>query len=311
MTIFHRNFMGAAAGALVALTLAGGAWAEEMTLTHPQGQTVLAAKPETVFVTDWAAFDNLSALGVPVAGVPGVRMPGYLADQAPADAVEIGSLQEPDFEAIAAAKPDLVIVAARSRTAYPTMSAIAPAFDASIDDSALIPGVRSQLKTYGEVFGVQDRAAELIANLDAKLAEARDLAKGKGTGLVIVTNAGKIGIYGPSSRIAWVYDELAVPSVFDNVEDGDHGGDAISFEYLAEHNPDWLFIVDRDAGVGTSGEGGAARALLDNEIIHGTNFWSKDQMIFLDPAAAYTTMHGYQGLMLMLDQVIAGYQKAG
>ncbi|MDO5642963.1 MAG: siderophore ABC transporter substrate-binding protein [Paracoccus sp. (in: a-proteobacteria)] len=307
MTCFTPVFTRAASMAAIVIGMALPVMAQDMVLTHPQGQTVLAETPAQVFVTDWAAFDNLTALGVPVAGLPDSNIPGYLADQLPEDALRIGSLMEPDFEAIANARPDLVIIAARSRTAYPTMSQIAPTYDATVDNAALIDEVKARLTTYGEVFGVQDRAAELIGNLDAKLAEARAAAEGRGTGLVIVTNAGKIGIYGPASRVAWIYDELGVPSVFDSVDDRDHGGDAISFEYLAEQNPDWLFVVDRDAGTG-SGQGEAARALLDNELIHDTTFWSKGQMIFLDPTAAYVTMHGYQGIMLLLDQVIAGYQ---
>ena len=296
-----------AAAVAVSLAAGFGAAAEEMTVAHAQGETTLSAPPETVFVTDWAAFDNLHALGIEVPGMPGSATPPYLEPLLPADAARIGSLQEPDFEQIAAAQPDLVIIAARSRTAYPTMSQIAPTIDASIDNAALIDGVKHWLTTWGEIFDVEDRAAELIGNLDAKLEEARELAEGKGTGLVIVTNAGKIGIYGPASRVAWLYDELGVPSVFDEVDDRDHGGDAISFEYLAETNPDWLFVVDRDAGV--AGEAGqAAQALLDNELLHSTNFWQKDQIVYLDPAAAYVTMHGYNGLMLLLDQVIEGYR---
>src|SRR6185312_15406414 len=121
------------------------------------------------------------------------------------------------------------------------------------------------------------------------------------------TNAGNLGVYGPGSHVAWIYDALDIPSVFDAVDDSDHGGDAISFEYLLETNPDWLFVVDRDAGVG--GEG-AARALLDNELIHETSFWQNDHIVYLDPAAAYVTMHGYSGLILLLDQVIEGYGRA-
>ncbi|MDO5658818.1 MAG: ABC transporter substrate-binding protein [Paracoccus sp. (in: a-proteobacteria)] len=303
MLTFSR-FGAACAVSLAALS--GAVWAEPVTITHQQGETVIEDVPQTVFVADWAAFDNLNALGVEVQGIPGSATPAYLEPLLPADAARIGSLQEPDFEQIAAANPDLVIVAARSRTAYPTMSQITTTLDASIDNAALIDGVKEWLTTYGEIFQRQDRAAELIGNLDAKLEEARAAAQGKGTGLVIVTNAGKIGIYGPASRVSWIYDELDVPSVFDDVDDRDHGGDAISFEYLAETNPDWLFVVDRDAGVnGTAGE--AARALLDNELLHGTNFWANDQIVYLDPAAAYVTMHGYTGLMLLLDQVIAGY----
>lgn len=292
---------------LAALTLATGAMAQEITITHAQGETVLDGTPERVFTQDWASFDNLSALGVAVAGVPTGNLPAYLEGQVPEGTLEIGSLFEPDFELIAAEAPDLVIVAARSAATYPTMSEIAPTIDTSVQNTDLIAGVEHWITEYGRIFGVEDRAAELIANLDAKLEEARALAADNGTGLVIVTNAGNIGIYGPDSRVAWIYDALNVPSVFDEVDDRDHGGDAISFEYLVETNPDWLFVVDRDAGTG--GEGAAA-ALLDNELLHDTTFWKEGQIVYLDPTAAYITMHGYQGIMLMLDQVIAGYTAA-
>lgn len=287
-----------------ALTAAPMALAQPLEIEHRQGTTTIEGVPETVMVSDWAAFDNLEALGIEVAGVPASATPPYLAGKLPEGVQAIGSLQEPDVEGIVASAPDLMIVASRSRTAYPTLSRFVPTIDLSVDNESLMDGVKANLTTLGQIFDREDRAAELIATLDAKVEEARQAAAGKGTGLVIITNAGRMGVYGPGSRVAWIYDELDVPSVFDDVDDRDHGGDAISFEYLVETNPDWLFVVDRDAGVG--GEG-AARATLDNELIHETTFWKNDQIVYLDPAASYVTMHGYSGLMLLLDQVIEAY----
>lgn len=305
MTANFSRISAFVSAAAVSLALTAGASAQDLTIAHPQGETTLAGVPEKVFVIDWAAFDNLNALGIAVDGAPGSNAPSYLADSIPADLLNVGSLFEPDIEGIAAEQPDLVIVASRSATSYPTLSELAPTIDMTVNNATgIIDGVKGNLTTLGEIFQVEEKAAELIAALDAKVAEAKALAAEKGIGLVIVTNAGKIGIYGPESRVAWVYNELGVSSVFDNVDDRDHGGDAISFEYLLETNPDWLFIVDRDAGVGNEG---AARQLLDNELIHQTTFWQNDQMIFLDSQAAYISMHGYEGLMLLLDQVIAGY----
>lgn len=286
------------------LASAGLTQAQSLTVTHSQGETVIDGVPETVLVTDWAAFDNLASLGVPVAGVPGSNVPGHLADHVTGDMLRIGSLQEPDIEGIAAAQPDLVIVASRSRNAYPTIARIAPTIDASVSNEDLIAGVQENLTLYGEIFGIEERAAELNANLDAKVAEARAAAEGRGTGLVIITNGNRIGVYGPQSRVSWIYNTLSIPSVFDNVDDRDHGGDAITFEYLLQTNPDWLFVVDRDAGVGNAG---SARSLLDNELIHQTTFWQNDQIVYLDPTASYVTMHGYDAINLLLDQVIAAY----
>lgn len=289
------------------LALARIATADPYTVTHPQGTTTIDVIPEAVMVTDWAAFDNLNALGIEVSGVPSTAMPLYLADKTQPDVQKIGSLQEPDIEGIVASEPDLVVVASRSRMAYPTLSGFVPTIDMSVDNESLVDGVKTNLTTLGKIFGKEDESAALIASLDAKIEEAREAVRNKGTGLVIVTNAGNLGVYGPASRVAWIYDTLNVPSVFDNVDDRDHGGDAVSFEYLLETNPDWLFVVDRDAGVG--GEG-AARALLDNELIHKSGFWQNDRIVYLDPGAAYITMHGYSGLMLLLDQVIEGFRRA-
>ncbi len=280
------------------------ALAQSVTVTHPQGETTIEGVPETVLVQDWAVFDNLDALGIEVAGVPGSNAPGYLVDSVPAEALRIGSLQEPDFESIAAAEADIYFIAARSRTAYPTGSSILPTVDLSVDNAEIIAGVTHNLETLGEIFGVEDRAAELIGNLEAKIEDVRAAAEGRGSALVLVTNAGNVGVYGPESRIAWIYNELGMPSAMDDVEDGDHGGDTVSFEFILETNPDWLFVVDRDAGVGNSA--GAAAALLDNELVNQTSAAQQGHIVYLDPQAAYITMHGYSGLMLLLDQVLDG-----
>lgn len=292
---------------LASQAFAAVASAESLTVTHAQGETVLDSVPATVMTTDWAAFDNLTSLGVVVAGVPGSNVPAHLAGKVTDDMQRIGSLQEPDIEAIAAATPDLVIVGARSRTSYETISGIVPTLDMSVDNNDLIAGTKANLTTMGQIFGIEDRAAELNANLDVKVATAAAAAEGKGTALVIVTNGGKMGVYGPGSRVSWLYNTLKVPSVFDSVDDRDHGGDAITFEYLLKTNPDWLFVVDRDAGVGN--DGASAKQVLDNDLIQQTNFWKNGRIVYLDPQASYVTMNGYGALNILLDQVTTAFNE--
>ena len=290
--------------ALVTSAMSMTAFAQDITITHPQGETSISGVPSKVLVSDWAAFDNLTALGIPVAGVPGSNAPAYLADSVAADAIKIGSLQEPDFEGIAAAEADLYIVAARSRTAYPTASEILPTIDMSVTNTALIAGVEENITKLGEIFAVPEKASELNAALAAKVDEVKAAAEGKGTAMVLVTNAGNVGVYGPDSRVSWIHNEIGMVSPMAQIDDGDHGGDTVSFEFILEANPDWLFVVDRDAGVGTTT--GAAAALLDNELVNQTKAAQNGHIVYLDPQAAYITMYGYSGLMLMLDQVLAG-----
>ncbi len=278
--------------------------AQDKVITHPQGETTISGVPAKVLVQDWAAFDNLNALGVAVAGVPSSNGPSYLGDAVPADAIQIGSLFEPDFEGIAAAEADVYFVAARSASAYETSKDLVPTIDLSVNNGAIIEGVKANITKLGEVFDLQDKAAELNAALDAKVDEVKAAAAGKGDALVLVTNAGNLGVYGPDSRVSWVYNEVGIASALADVKDGDHGGDAVSFEFLLEVNPDWVFVVDRDAGTGENT--GAAAALLDNELFNQTTAAQQGHIVYLDPQAAYITMHGYQGVMLLLDQVLAG-----
>lgn len=302
-SLFRSTAIVAALFAGVA-SLAGAAIAQDKVITHPQGETTISGVPAKVLTQDWAVFDNLEALGVAVAGVPSSNAPSYLADKIPADALQIGSLFEPDFEGIAAAEADIYFVAARSAAAFETSKDIVPTVDLSVLNTAFISGIEHNITLLGEIFDLQDKAGELNAALDAKVAEVTAAAEGKGTALVLVTNAGKLGVYGPDSRVAWVYNEIGMPSALDSVKDGDHGGDAVSFEFLLEVNPDWVFVVDRDAGTGENA--GAAAALLDNELFNQTNAAQNGHIVYLDPQASYISMHGYQGVMLLLDQVLAG-----
>jgi iron complex transport system substrate-binding protein len=280
------------------------AFAQEKIVSTPQGEVTLPGVPAKVLVQDWAAFDDLSALGIAVAGVPSSNAPTYLADQIPADAIQIGSLFEPDFEGIAAAEADVYFVAARSASAFETSKDIVPTIDLSVDNADIVEGVKANMIKLGEIFDMQDHAAALNDELDAKLAEVTAAAEGKGTALVLVTNAGKLGVYGPDSRVSWIYNNVGMPSALESVADGDHGGDAVSFEFLLEVNPDWVFVVDRDAGTGENA--GSAEALLDNELFNQTTAAKEGQIVYLDPQASYISMHGYQGVMLLLDQVLEG-----
>ncbi|KKC38168.1 iron ABC transporter substrate-binding protein [Devosia epidermidihirudinis] len=278
--------------------------AQEKVITHPQGETTISGVPSKVLTSDWATFDNLHALGVPVAGVPASNAPSYLSGFVDADALQIGSLFEPDFEGIAASESDIYFVAARSAKAYETAKDILPTVDLSISNGAIIEGVEANITKLGDIFGLEAKAKELNDALNAKVAEVKAAAEGKGNALVLVTNAGNIGVYGPDSRVSWIYNEVGIESAMPKVVDGDHGGDTVSFEFILETNPDWLFVVDRDAGTGETA--GAAAALLDNELVNQTKAAKEGHIVYLDPQAAYITMHGYSGVMLLLDQVLAG-----
>lgn len=278
--------------------------AQGIRVEHQQGETLLSGTPQRVVVQDMAVLDILDALGVDaVIGVPGTGLPDYLQHYGSEPYVKTGSLQEPDYETISAARPDLVIVASRSRTALPELSAIAPTIDLSVDNTNLVEGVKENIATLGRIFNREARAAQLIADLDAKFSELRSRTAEAGTAVVLVTNAGRLGVYGANSRLSWLFSEAGFSPVMDEVDDRFHGGDAVSFEFILEADPDWLLVVDRDAGV-AGGDSGAARALLDNALVRQTKAWREGQVVYLDPVPAYVVMHGYTSVTRLVDQVL-------
>lgn len=274
----------------------------EITVTHAQGETTVPVDPETVLTFDLATLDTLDLLGVEVDGLPKSNLPGDLERFATDDVLDIGTLFEPDYEAVAAAAPDLIIVAGRSSEALPELDKIAPTIDLSNDWADFRGSIEENSRTLGAIFDREDEVEELIGDLDARIEETKALAADAGSGLIVLTSGGEVTAYGPGSRFGFLHDELGLTPAVEDVEAATHG-EAISFEFLAETNPDWMFVVDRDAATGEAGA--AAAQVLDNELVHGTTAWSEDQVVYVDSVDWYIVNGGLGTLGRITDEVAA------
>src|SRR5690606_27830152 len=128
VSLKRRLALLAFAGAACAAVLPAQA-AATVEIRHAAGTTEVPANPKKVVVFDLAAFDILATLGVEVAGVPSSRLPPHLARFEDKRYLRAGTLFEPDFEAINAVGPDLIIVAGRSQSKYQELSQLAPTLD--------------------------------------------------------------------------------------------------------------------------------------------------------------------------------------
>ncbi|WP_323020665.1 siderophore ABC transporter substrate-binding protein [Pararhodobacter sp.] len=281
--------------AALALTLAPAPAMAE-TVTHAQGQTEVTGTPGTVLVYDIATLDNLDALGVPVAGAPGQALPPHLAQYA----APIGTLFEPDFEAVNAAAPDLVLVGGRSAAQYAALSAMVPTLDLTVAREGYIDNVAANLRLLGGIFDREAEAEALVDALRADVAALHEEAAGAGRVLVVLTTGGRMSAHGPGSRFAVVYDDYGFTPAVEGLDTGTHG-QAISFEFIRETNPDWLFVVDRDAAIGREGQ--AAAEYLDNPLVQSTTAWQQGQVVYLDAQAWYLTGAGVQALRSSIAQL--------
>lgn len=288
---------------LLATLLLSAAPLQAAEILTARGPVSVADQPEILAVYDVAAIETLLALGVAPDGVPSKLYIPELSE-ALADATPVGTLFEPDLEALAALGPALIVAGGRSSTQVEALSQVAPTIDMTIG-ADLVPEARARLAAYGALFGKEAEAATLDAALAAKLEEARQAAVGQGTALIVLTNGPKVSAYGLGSRFGWIHEALDLPEARPALDPATHG-DAISFEFIAEVNPDWLIVIDRGAAVGE--EGSAAAATLDTPLVTGTTAWRQGQVIYLDPAQVYIAGGGYASMMQTLDRLISGFR---
>ncbi|MGK9052816.1 siderophore ABC transporter substrate-binding protein [Neorhizobium petrolearium] len=272
-------------------------------ISTAKGPVTIAETPETVAVFDIAALDTLDRLGVKPAGVPEKLFVSQLEDLKQGAEI-VGDLFEPDLEALSALGPDLIIVGGRSSTKAEAAAQVAQTIDMTMNGDDLIAQAKERLATYGALFGKEDEAARAAGELDAQVQAAKAAVAGKGKALIVMTNGPKVTAYGPGSRFGWVHTALDLPPAVPDVEAANHG-EAVSFEFIRNANPDWLLVLDRASAIG-SGEQGA-KATLDNELVAQTTAWKKGQVVYLPAAEFYIAAGGVQSLQRVMATVAEAF----
>ena len=291
--------------AMAALTLSS-VCAHAIEIQTATGPVDIAGTPEKIAVFDLAAIDTLNRIGVQISGLPEKL---YLSefDLLKRDADIVGDIFEPDLEALSALAPDLIILGGRSSTKVEATSQVAQTIDMTLYGEDLIAQAKDRLATYGRLFGRQAEAEKAAAEFDARIAAAKTAIAGKGNGLVIMTNGPKITAYGPGSRFGWVYSTLGLPAAVTDIDAANHG-EAVSFEFIAKADPDWLLVLDRAAAIGSGDQG--AKATLDNELVAKTTAWQKGQVIYLPSAEFYIAAGGIQSTERVLATITDAFAKA-
>lgn len=267
------------------LAFSHAAAAATLTIKHSQGETQVEQNPKTVAVLDWSTLDTMAALGVEAQGIPGGNiLPGVLPQYADAKFVRIGTLFEPDFEALKNLKPDLIILGRRAAGHFEEASKYGPTLDLTPDPKDLLGSVVRHTELLGEIFERQDEAAKVTAELKESVAQLQQLTAQQGTGLTLLTTGGKMAAFGIGTRFGLIHDVFGMDMAAKNLTVGRHG-QSVSYEFILEANPDWLFVMDRDAAIGR--EGVAAKQMMDNELVAVTTAGSKQQIVYLDPEAWY------------------------
>ena len=248
-------------------------------IEHAHGVTRIEAPPERVVTVGLTDHDALIALGVVPVGVTdwyGERENALwpwareaLGGAEPPEVV--GDARELNLERIAALRPDLILglYAAVDAEQYGRLSRIAPTVVQPADhpDDYGIPWQELTL-TAGRAVGREERARELVAEVEARIARARAEHPGLdgATGLIATVYQG-IYVYGPDVANSRMLRSLGirVPDEVDRlIERGaDPTGTQLSLERANLLDVDVLVWLDA-----TRGEGPLANPLYRRLDVH-------------------------------------------
>jgi iron complex transport system substrate-binding protein len=294
------------AGAFTLGSLTAVAQAQELKVQHAKGETTVPSKPKKVLAFDLATLDTLNVLGVEVAGVPTARFPEYLAKYGSDKYEKIGTLFEPDYEAVNAAEPDLIIVGGRSSAKYADLAKIAPTIDMTVDPKDFVGSVMRNVQLLAQIFDKKAEADAQLAKLDQSIAGLKGEASKAGKGLLVLTTGGKMSAYGPGSRFGHLHTEFGIVPAVEGLATTNHG-QAVSAEFILKTNPDWLFVIDRDVATGQNS--GAAKKVLDNDLVAQTAAWKNNQVVYLDPTNWYLIGGGLTAMQASTDQIAKALAK--
>lgn len=266
------------------------------------GEVEVRKNPKKVVALDNRTFETLEEWGIKLVAAPKPIMPatsGYKKDDS---VVDIGNHKEPNLEALAAAEPDLVIVGQRFGSYYEEIKKLLPnadvinlnwdvSEDAENPGENLINGFKDSIDSLGKIFDKEDEAEALKKKLDDSIAKAKEAYKG-GTVISVVVSGGEIGYSAPGYGRVWgpLYEVLGLkPAIEVTNTSSDHKGDDISVEAIAQANPAYLLVLDRDAATTKEGEESkpASDVIEGSEALKATDA-IKNSAIYYAPADTYT-----------------------
>ena len=271
-------------------------------ITDIYGTVEVPVNPEVVVALDNRTFETLSDWGIKLAAVPKGVMPAdstYVLDDS---VLDIGDHREPNLEMLAAADPDLVIVGQRFASFYEEIKALVPdaaVIDLNFDVSEaaatpgenLVNGLKQSTTTLGTIFDKNEEAAQLNAEFDQSIADVKAAYNGKDTVMSVVVSGGNIGFAAPHSGRVWgpMYEIFGwVPALDVDNSTSDHQGDDVSVEAIAQSNPAWIFVLDRDAAVSSTKDAVPAQDVIDNApALQKTTAVTEGQIVYA-PADTYT-----------------------
>ncbi|XVU28936.1 ABC transporter substrate-binding protein [Actinoplanes sp. CA-054009] len=218
---------------------------ETQQITHAMGTTTVPLHPKRVVVLDSDKIDTAVSLGVPLVGAteaPEVGLPTYLGDLSGVKSV--GKIAEPDLEAIAALKPDLILGSKfRQEKFYDELSAIAP----TVFTERVGITWKENFLLDGKALGQEQKAEDLLSQYETR---AKDLGQKIPDAANVKVSIvrfmpSEIRVYGPDGFSGIVVGDVGLgrPDRQKLADKDDKRFDKVSPERIADLDGDVIFVT--------------------------------------------------------------------
>ncbi|HIY25093.1 MAG TPA: ABC transporter substrate-binding protein [Candidatus Brachybacterium merdigallinarum] len=286
----------AAGGASDAGGAEGGAESGTVEIEDNHGTQTVQIPPESVVVTDNSLYESIETWGITLSAASRQLMPATNSLKEDESIVDLGSHREPDLEAVVAAEPTLILNGGRFGQYYEDFQRLAP--DATIvevdprDDQPYGDELKRGQVAIGQIFGKEAEAEELTAAFDAAVERVSAAYNGSDTIMAVNVSGGEIGYLAPGvgRTLGWTFDAFDfVPALEVEGSSDDHQGDDISVEAIADSNPTWILVMDRDAAISSDDPSyqPAAEILEASEALAGVTAVTEGNIVYM-PEDTYT-----------------------
>ncbi|GAB4130828.1 MAG: hypothetical protein OHK0050_45010 [Roseiflexaceae bacterium] len=235
-----------------------------VTIAHKYGSTTIEARPQRIVTVGLTDHDALLALGVvPVGttewfgGYPGAVWP-WAQDRLGGAVPElVGDASGPNFEKIAALKPDLILAlfSGVTKEQYDLLAQIAPTV--AQPGNYVDYGIPWQevTTTVGKVLGEQSKADALVAEVEQQFATARAAhPEFQGASAIVATPYEGIWVYGPEDVRSRMLTSLGfvLPAELASITGSEFGGN-LSYERADLLDVDAIIWLDAESAQGPLG----------------------------------------------------------
>lgn len=272
---------------------------ETVKIEHSLGSVDVPKNPNRVVVFDYGILDILDTLNANVIGLPKDLVPKHLSKYTAEEYVNVGSLKEPNIEKIYELKPDLIVIAGRQRNFYEQLSKVAPTIFVETTSTDYMAGLRKNVEIFSKIFDNSNELQTKLGNIEKTISEIKENVSSKNiSAMILLSNSGRLSTYGEKSRFSIIFDYLGFKTTGE-LPTGTHGN-KVTFEYLLEKNPDYIFIIDKAA---VTGADLLANKAFNNPIVNSTKAAQNGNIVFLDSVVWYTASGGLLSTEIMLNEI--------